>query len=378
MMKKKTLKFNDKGKFKILVVSDLHESVNGGNKKMADKTEDTLLLLEASVKALSPDLVVFNGDTVYGNTLSEIEEAVENVTKTVRDRNIPFAVVCGNEEYENNNISAKEIMNVFAKYDDCLYRNDDNTVSGNGNYYISVKGKSNKTKFNLWFMDTGAKTKGENKFISEYDWVKDDQIEWYEKTSGELKEKNGTEIPAILFQHLPVTEIYKLLKVAKPSENGVSVKGNGTFSGKNYVLTDGVKGSMSEAPCPPDYNNGQFDSWKKTGDIKAAFFSHNNLNDFEGEVDGILLAECKGSGFNRFDDGDRTGVKLITLIEDELPEIKTADYYFRDFGLTSKSVAPINKAFSKKQKNAFSKWAKIGIGVAAVTATAVAVKKKKK
>ncbi|MBQ7957047.1 MAG: metallophosphoesterase family protein [Clostridia bacterium] len=367
-MKKRTLRFNENGKFKILVITDLHEKQANGNKETEKKTHDALLLVETSIKALSPDLVVYDGDNAFGIE-EDVRKTIDDITRVVRERNIPFAVVMGNHEHDDSSYDIGKVFDMYAQYDNCLIRNDDKTVSGYGNYYIALKGRSNKTKALLFFIDSGA-SRSENQDISAYDWVKDDQIEWFETVTDSFREKNGGEyVPALVFQHMPVTEIYNLLKEVSFTEGMDAIKGHSMFSSKYYVLKDGVKGSLLEPPCPPDFNNGQFSSWKTHG-VKGAFFGHDHTNDFEGELDGILLAQCKGTGFNGYSDGIKTGVKLITVEEDNLPEFKTRDYYFTDFGLKSKSIIMPDKIMTYDQKKTAKK---IGAGVAAATAAVATV-----
>lgn len=363
-MKKRTLRIQENGRFKILVITDLHEKQANGDKETEKKTYDALLLVEVSIKALSPDLIVYNGDNAFGQTEEDVRKTIEAITRVAREYEIPFAVVMGNHEHDDSEFDIQKVFDMYAEYDNCLIRNDDKNVSGYGNYYIALKGKSNKTKCLLFFIDSGA-SRSKNPDISAYDWVKDDQIEWFEKVTDSFKEKNGGEyVPALVFQHMPVTEIYNLLKEVDFKDYGNAVKGHGMFSNKHYILKDGVSGSLYEAPCPPDFNNGQFDSWKNHG-VKGAFFGHDHTNDFEGNLDGILLAQCKGTGFNGYSDGIKTGVKLITIEEKDLPSFKTKDYYFKDFYLKSKSAPSLNKAMTAEQKKIAKK---ISAGVAAVTA----------
>ena len=374
-MKKRTLRFNENGKFKILVITDLHEKQANGNKETEKKTHDSLLLIETSIKALSPDLVVYNGDNAFGIE-EDVRKTIDNITRVVREREIPFAVVMGNHEHDDGACDIEKVFDMYAQYDNCLIRNDDKNIRGYGNYYIAIKGKSNKTKCLLFFIDSGA-SESESPDISEVDWVHDDQIEWFEKVTESFREKNkGEYVPAIVFQHMPVTEIYNLLKevhlvegMEAIAESQNAIKGNSMFSSKYYVLKDGVNGSLIEAPCPPDFNNGQFSSWKTHG-VKAAFFGHDHTNDFEGELDGILLAQCKGTGFNGYSDGIKTGVKLVTIEESKLPELKTHNYYFTDFGLKSKSIIIPDKVLTVEQKKTAKK---ISAGIAAATAVATVV-----
>ena len=374
-MKKRTLRFKENGKFKILVITDLHEKQANGDRETEKKTYDALLLVEASIKVLSPDLIVYNGDNAFGQTEEDIRKTIENITQVARERDIPFAVVMGNHEHDDREFDIDKVFDIYTEYENCLIRNDDKNVSGYGNYYIALKGKSNKTKCLLFFIDSGA-SRSENTDISDYDWVKDDQIAWFEKVTDSFREKNNGEyVPALVFQHMPVTEIYNLLKEVSFTEKTDAVKGHGIFSNKYYVLKDNVKGSLFEAPCPPDFNNGQFDSWKSHG-VKGAFFGHDHTNDFEGELDGVLLAQCKGAGFNGYSDGVKTGVKLVIIEENALPEFKTKDYYFKDFCLKSKSASTINKSMTVEQKKIAKKIGAKVAAVTAVTATASAIIKK--
>ncbi len=367
-MKKRTLKFNENGKFKILVITDLHERQANGNREILKKTEDSLLLTEAAVKALSPDLVVFNGDNALDFEQEDLQKTVKAITKPIRERNIPFTMVLGNHEHDKEQLPPKLTVKTFSAYDECLVREDKPELSGYANHYIALKGKSNKTKCLLFFIDSGA-THSTLPEIGGYDWVHNDRLEWFEEVANNFREKNGGEnVPSLVFQHMPVTEIYKLLKEVKGSEAAQGIKGHSIFSGKHYVLKENVKGFLGEAPCPPDYNNGEFDVWKKCG-VKGAFFGHDHKNDFEGYVDGILLAQCKGSGFNGYTDGIKTGVKLITLDEKNISEIKTKDYYFSDFALSSKSAISPQKKINAEQKTNLKK---IGVGTAALTLAAAA------
>lgn len=380
-MDKKYLTFNKNNKFKILVASDLHYISRFESLSDKNKAEDTLLLLDASIKALNPDLVVFLGDNALGETPDELKKSVEDILKTVNHYNKPFCFVMGEAEHnmEHNGISPEMITDIYRRYDNCLMTAGKKNITGTGNYNIPIKDNEGKIRFNLWFTDSnGASPDRSKSFIT--DWVHEDQIEWYEKEAEALKQKNGKKaVPAILFQHIPVPEIYGLFRNAKASEKADAVRGIGVNTDKCYVPSQPLAGDFNEAPECPEYNSGQFESWKKTGDIKAAFFGHNHTNDFEGSLDGILLAQCKATGFCSYHDGDKTGVKLITVSGDTL-EVDTKNYYFGDFALKSKSNVKIREKLTVSRKRKIKKQAILGAGVAAVSAviTAVSLRKGKK
>ena len=59
----------------------------------------------------------------------------------------------------------------------------------------------------------------------------------------------------------------------------------------------------------------QFESWKKMGDVFAAFFGHDHINDFKMNVDGIDLYQTLGAGY--FTYGEERGGRLIVLDEND-------------------------------------------------------------
>ena len=127
-----------------------------------------------------------------------------------------------------------------------------------------------------------------------------------------------------------------------------AVRGNGKFRKNWYVLEDESNGYLAEGPCSPDINSGQFESWKRTGDIKGAFFGHDHMNNFAGEVDGILLAQCKTSAFRAYTDGGRPAVRLVTLHE-QSGDFDTDVYSFKDFGLKCTCLGPIESRITDRQ-----------------------------
>jgi hypothetical protein len=219
---------------------------------------------------------------------------------------------------------------------------------------------------NLWLIDSNNLC--DDQEISVYDWVHEDQIEWYEKNAQRIKDEHGGKtIPAILFQHNPVYEEYELLKEATPLEKIYgAVEGHHKFSDKTYVLRDGVEGYLGDGPCTPCFNGGQFASWKKTGDVIGAFFGHDHLNDFTGYVDGIMLGQNKTSGFCCYTDGCRSLVRIVTVEESNPAEIKSTVHHFREFGLKPTCLGPIEGRITDRQSMALHALGYIAAGIGAV------------
>ena len=128
-----------------------------------------------------------------------------------------------------------------------------------------------------------------------------------------------------LFQHIPVPEIYELLKEVPKGTDGAVKK-----DGKYYVLnTDIASGHLDEGPCPAKVNGGEFDAWKQQGDIKAAFFGHDHNNDFCGTYDGIDMVHTSGVGFYIYGNGPLHGSRVIDIDENTL-DYSTYMMYYND------------------------------------------------
>lgn len=336
---KNQLKFNN-GKLRIMLVGDPHESPKIYTEKEKAVIEDYYALQSNAIKKLKPDLVVLLGDNARAGNPQELKETLLRVTQAYRENEIPFTFVLGNHDLEC------EVDNIFTQYD--IYRTlpfcvipDSKDVSPYGDFNVTIKSSDNtKDVLNLWLMFSGNRAEG--KYHSYYDFVKDEQMKWYEEKAMQLKDENGEIVPAILFQHIPVPEEYDFLnETSFLSMIFDGVQGLNGTKGKFFTLKkDGtVSGYMGEAPCSPDYNNGQFDSWKKTGDIFAAFFGHDHMNDFIGMTQGIILGQCKLSGFRQYGDGMMQGVRIIDIKESSPTCIETKMHRYRELvGPTCKSI----------------------------------------
>ena len=323
------LKFGADGKFKILHVTDIHcvQPVMDDDENRAipeSRYKETINVIESLVEKTQPDMVVFGGDNISGYweefTYDYVKQTIEDITEPIRKRNIPLGVVFGNHDGEVGFHTDFQMM-MYMEYNNCRSNLNDADVYGCGNCCITIKdSKGEKDAFVLWLMDSNDyQSDGKGEFP--YDCVHDDQIAWYEKRSAELKAANGGEsVPAILFQHIPVQQ--ELYGYAEVTEND-----DYTFSrdGRYYKLGHKIQeGRVRETPCPPymenDHTN-QFESWKKTGDIFAAFFGHDHINDFRMSVDGIDLYQTIGAGY--FTYGLEHGGRLIVLDENNPRKLYT-------------------------------------------------------
>lgn len=323
------LKFGADGKFKILHITDIHcvQPImdDDENREIPEsRYKETINVIEKLVEKANPDMVVFGGDNVSGHwkefTYDYIKQTIEDITAPIRARNIPLGVVFGNHDGEIGFHTEFQMM-MYMEYANCRSNLNDADVYGCGNCCITIKdSKGEKDAFALWLMDSNdyeTNSEGGNS----YDHVHTSQINWYENKAAQLKDANGGEpVPAILFQHIPVQQ--ELDGYREATENDAY-----TFErdGNYYIVGNKIhEGRIREVPCPPnmekEYRN-QFESWKKTGDIFAAFFGHDHVNDFRMNVDGIDLYQTIGAGY--FTYGKERGGRLIVLDENNPRQLQT-------------------------------------------------------
>ncbi len=322
------LKFGADGKFKILHITDIHDVEpimdDDENREIPDnKDKETINVIEKLVEKTNPDLVVFGGDNISGYweefTYDYVQSTIKRITAPIRERNIPLCVVFGNHDGEEGFHTEFQML-MYMEYPNCRSNFNDADVRGCGNCCVTVKNsKGDKDALAIWLIDSGDYIrKGEKDFA--YDYVHEDQIAWYEKRAEELKIANGGEpLPAILFQHIPVQQELDYIKQVTKDDDYNVARDN------EYFKVEGIiEGRVRECPCPPDKtanHREQFESWKKTGDIFAAFFGHDHVNDFHLNVDGIDLYQTLGAGY--FTYGYERGGRLIVLDENNPRTLQT-------------------------------------------------------
>ena len=332
----KPLKFRDDGTFRILHLTDIHEvdpeMDDDENRQIPiDCSTETLNVIEKCIDEAKPDLVVFGGDNISGYweefTYDYMVKTIHKIVEPVAKRNIPLAIVFGNHDSEGEEKRPFERRENqiahYAQYSNFRGTMNDEDVTGCGNYNLPIlSSDGTRTAWNIWLMDSSDYIRDENHLQVKgagYGYVHDDQIAWYEKKSAQLKAENsGKTVPSILFQHIPVHQEFDLLEEVDENADGAVKYDNKFIAPKPGAFSSGV---MGEPPSPPREHREQFESWKKTGDIVAAFFGHDHVNSFIAELDGIKLIQTIGAGYHTY--GKEHGGRLIVLSENDSKSFET-------------------------------------------------------
>lgn len=313
------LKFNKDGKFTILNISDIQDGY-----PLNPLTKD---YIEKTVDKVKPDLIVLTGDNISGYDIPEekdAENAIKEFMDIFQERNIKVAAVFGNHDDEQTKSTKEHQLSVYESYDCYVGKKGFCVKDRVGTYNLPImKSDDSGYGFNLWLTDSGTYNT-ENDYGG-YACVYKEQIEWYKKTAENLKKENGGKVvPSINFQHIIVPEIYDALKQIKFPRLGCIIRKKNPLNDKTkfYVLPDGAKGELREYPCPPYYNNGQYDAMLESGDVLATVSGHDHENSFEIDYKGITIINTPTVGFNAYNDIN-VGSRVFVIDENDPESFET-------------------------------------------------------
>lgn len=327
------LRFPASGKLKIMLLAD--------TQNMQNISQNFFDGVNAVLDAEKPDLVIFLGDQVEGqhplihtgDNEENVKSVIEQTLAPIVSRKIPFAVVFGNHDGVDSGVSKETQMAYYRTFPGCLAIDEGDTLPGCGTYnllYYTADGT--KPAVNLYLIDSlEYDPKGG------YGCVTKEQITWCSTVGKTLTTANGGKtVPSLAFQHIVVPEVYNLFTPVQEDGAPDAFEGRGYGKGRFYsVLLSSkyIEGAVNEAPCPPSYSNGQFDAWVNAGDVKAAFFGHDHLNAFSGNLDGVDLVMAPGSTFTSYNTEEARGVRIVELDEKTIADgtYTSRVLYFKDF-----------------------------------------------
>ena len=300
------------GKFKIMQIADIQEDF--------PPNPDTIRLIELAVEKEMPDLVVLTGDQVQGYSKCyrtdgsrKVRQCIDTFLEPLIKKNIPYAFTFGNHD-DDCTVTKKEQFSFYAAHPQ-FCRGEESDRFDEGTYSIRVRdSKGEKDIFALYLIDSGKKKNGI------YDPIKKETIQWL----SQQKKVNGY-LPAMVFQHIPLPEYYDVLKECSYFRKG-RVEAFHSRKNKFYVLPEKGREEnemMGESPAPPEINNGEFDEIARHSDIFAVWAGHDHLNSFRRNLRGIDLGYCQGAGFNTYGPGDKRGVRVFVLDENNIRDYST-------------------------------------------------------
>lgn len=308
------LRFRKNGTFKILVLADVQDVY---------PIDDAMIsFVNEALDYSKPDLVVFDGD----NIVTEDVRAYEQLLYPLVSRNVPFTFVFGNHDVERENFTAEQQLAEYQKYPGCLAFDADPALHGCANHNLLIySSKGNDIAFNLWMFDSGTSLHDENGEWLGYDWVRADQIEWYNKTRDAITEANGGKVvPAIAFQHIIPKEAVEVLFYGSDVSMGELTYNFNDGSVYSYIpKIETFDGYIFEKSCPGNGSDGQWDAMKAGGDVLAVVVGHDHVNSFVADINGIDLVQTPGATYHSYYNKMLQGARIIELDEGDLDSYYT-------------------------------------------------------
>ena len=231
------LHFGRDGKFRIAQFTDVHLDL--GTPYRRAQAEKTIAQMRYILDAEHPDLVVFTGDVVTGKPAAE---AWHRVLEPVAERNLPFCVVLGNHDAEQD-LTRAEIGRIVTSYAGTL-----NTLGAGGelaDVVLEIAGTTQPAAL-LYCLDSHDYSTIPS--IDGYGWFTQEQVGWYRARSAAYTAANGGKpLPALAFFHIALPEYVAAWR--NPDNTHV--------------------GRAAEDECPGALNPGMFAAMAECGDAMA-------------------------------------------------------------------------------------------------------------
>lgn len=309
LFSKHQLKFGDNGKFKILMISDIQETL--------DYDVRSLENIDKLVEHTSPDLVVICGDICNHSkikTEEELKAYLDIFTSPMEKRRIPWAHVFGNHDHDVP-VDDLKMAEIYESYPYCISKHT-SEIYGTTNFVIPIKHSNNDDiAFNVWGMDTNNCFKDFNAQYADelkplkkpynasiWDIVHFEQLMWYWNSSKELEDYCNSRVNGMMFTHIAPWEFQIAL---------------------DNVEQTGTHGNMAERMDLGLFNSGLFSTILQRGDIKCIACGHTHKDDFCGSLCGVTFCLDACAGYSPYGIDDLRGGRCFEIDENDTSSIKT-------------------------------------------------------
>lgn len=212
-------------------IADLHFSVGAGACRDPASPCDggafaySEALVEHALDEERPDLVIFTGDQLNGQGTSwDPTSVLAKFAAPVIARRIPWAAVFGNHDDEDPGQAGtrRDQLRRMQGLPYSLVQAGPEDIHGVGNYVLKVSSAdASKTHLlTMYFLDSGAYAAGFftmfGFFPTEYDFLRQDQIDWFLKESGMLILSSSRMGGAILTSCLYLDSIKPIVRPFTP------------------------------------------------------------------------------------------------------------------------------------------------------------------
>ena len=271
----------DKEEFRVLQLTDIHL---GGSLYSYRNDMKALEACFREIEYAKPDFVVVTGDLCFPLGIMSLSlnnsAPISQFAAFMRNLDVPWAFTYGNHDTENVAAMNKQDLNELMKSlsyktsGTLLYPYSQPDCMGRNNQMIEIRNEDGSVREALFLIDSNAYT-GEG--INVYDYIHDDQVEWYASKVNALQEESGRPVPSMSFFHIPLQQYrtaYELYEANSPEVT--------------YYFGENAE-KMINKVCCSDYPSSLFDRMKELGSTKAVFCGHDHYNNMSLEYQGIRL-----------------------------------------------------------------------------------------
>lgn len=304
--------------FKILHLTDIHL---GGSLYSYRKDLKALKACYAEIEYTKPDLVVVTGDLCFPMGIMSMSlnnlAPVHQFAAFMRNAGIPWVFTYGNHDTESlAAFSGQELNEVYQSLSyntsgNLLYPYVQPDITGRNNQLVQVRNRDGSLNTALFLIDSNSYT-GEG--INVYDYIHDDQVDWYARQVERLNVQEGHTVASMVFFHIPLQQYRTAYELYEKGSDEVKY-----FFGENNE-------KMIDKVCCSDYPSSLFDRMCELGSTKAVFCGHDHYNNMSLEYKGIRLTYGMSIDYLAMpgieDDTEQRGAELITLHEDGTWELE--------------------------------------------------------
>ena len=261
--------------FRIISTSDFHLEDD------CEINNKTLGFFARQIMDLKPDLAVITGDVVQ-TKYQQID--VIRFARLMEKLGVYWTIVFGNHEVrEEKGIYKWMMAKSVSLYPHCLCKTGPDSLYGYANHTVNIFGVGGKLLETLFFFDSGRDIRDNYRReynlpddLQGYDFLKKEQIDFYENEVKSLKNKYG-DFDSIMYMHIPLCEY----------TNAFKSDGNGGFipTGECEILY----GEQHEGVACSPVNTGMFDAILRNGSTRAVFAGHDHVNNWCALYKGVYL-----------------------------------------------------------------------------------------
>ncbi|SFB92987.1 metallophosphoesterase [Ruminococcus albus] len=302
--------------FKILHLTDIHI---GGSLYSYPEDMKALRACYAEIEHTHPDLVIVTGDMCFPMGIMSMSlnnsAPVHQFAAFMRNTGIPWAFTYGNHDTESmSTMNKTELNEVYKSLSyktsaNLLYPYVQPDIMGRNNQLIELRNSDGSLNTGLFLIDSNAYT-GES--LNAYDYIHDDQVDWYADEVQRLKAEAGHTVNSLLFFHIPLQEYKTATELYLEGSDEVK-----HYFGENPGDHGGI---TNDLVCCSEYPSKLFDTAVELGSTTGMFCGHDHYNNASLEYRGIRLTYGMSIDYLAMpgieNETKQRGAELITIHSD--------------------------------------------------------------